>query len=210
MTFTPPEPQRTAVLFIECQNGILGEASALPALAQDARRVVATMSRLAAGARAAGARIVHLTYAPVAGNRSSNRRTPLIRRIHPLLAEWHPGHPAVEPIPEIGVTADDLVLQRHTGISPTYGTETFRLLRNLGIDAVVIAGVSANIAVPLVAAEAADEDFDVFVARDAVAGTPPEHAESMMRHTLAFLAILCTTDELLAAWDSATRREAAG
>jgi nicotinamidase-related amidase len=203
MAFTPPHPQRTAVLFIECQNGILGASSALPALAQDARPVIEKMARLAGGARAAGAIVVHLTYAPVAGNRSSNHRTPLIRRIHPLLAQWHPGHPAVEPIPEIGVGANDIVLQRHTGISPTYGTETFRLLRNLGIDAVVIAGVSANIAVPLVAAQAADEDFDVFVVRDAIAGTPPEHAESMLRNTLAFLATLCGTDELLAAWSAA-------
>lgn len=200
MAFTAPDPRSTAVLFIECQNGILGPSSVLPALAHDARPVVAAMARLAAGARSAGARVVHLTYVPLAENRSSNRRTPLIRRIHALLGEWHPGHPAVEPIAEIGVAEHDLVLPRHTGISPTYGTETFRLLRNLDLDAVVIAGVSANIAVPLVAAQAADEDFEVFIARDAVAGTPSEHVESMMRNTLAFLATLCTTDDLLTAW----------
>jgi nicotinamidase-related amidase len=201
--FAAPDPRSTAVLFLECQNGVLGASSALPALAKDARPAIETMARLAAGARTVGARIVHLTYAPLAGSRSSNRRTPLIRRIEPLVAEWHPGHPAVQPIPEIGVGADDLVLQRHSGVSPTYGTETFRLLRNLGIGAVVIAGVSANVAVPLVAAQAADEDFDVIIARDAVAGTPPEHVESMMRHTLAFLATLCETDQLLAAWGAA-------
>lgn len=200
MAFTAPAPQRTAVLFIECQNGLLGDGAVLPALAEAARPAVAAMARLARGARAAGARVVHLTYAPVAEGRSANRRTPLTRWLEPLIAGWHPGHPATEPIPEIGVAEGDLVLSRHTGISPTYGTETFRLLRNLGIGAVVLAGVSANVAIPLVAAEAADEDFDVVVARDAVAGTPADYAEAVLRHTVAHLATVCGTDELLGAW----------
>jgi nicotinamidase-related amidase len=187
-------------LFIECQNGLLGDGAVLPALADAARPAVGAMARLAAGARAAGARVVHLTYAPVAGGRSANRRTPLTRWLEPRVGGWHPGHPATEPIPEIGVAADDLVLVRHTGIAPTYGTETFRLLRNLGIEAVVLAGISLNVAIPLVAAQAADEDFDVYVARDAVAGTPAEYAAAVLDHTVAHLATLCATDDLLAAW----------
>jgi hypothetical protein len=31
-------------------------------------------------------------------------------------------------------------------------------------------------------------------------GTPPEHHASMLRHSLAFVARLATTDELLAEW----------
>lgn len=195
-----PDPQSTAVCFIECQTGVLGVDAVLPALAREARGAVDAMARLAAGARAAGARVVHLTYAPVGEGRSTNRRTPLAQQIAHVVDGWQPGHPATEPIPEIGVGEGDLVLARHTGISPTYGTETFRLLRNLGIEAVVLAGVSLNVAVPLVAAQAADEGFDVYVARDAVAGVPASYGESVLRHTLAFLATLCDTDELLSAW----------
>lgn len=200
MPFAVPAPERTAVLFIECQNGLLGDGAILPDLAGDARPAVGAMARLARGARAAGARVVHLTYAPVASGGSANRRTPLTRWLTPLVAGWHPGHPATEPIPEIGVADGDLLLPRHTGISPTYGTETFRILRNLGVGAVVLAGISLNVAVPLVAAHAADEDFDVYVAGDAVAGTPRGYAADVLHHTVAHLATICGTDELLGAW----------
>ena len=64
-----------------------------------------------------------------------------------------------------------------------------------------IAGISVNIAIPVVATEAVDEDFDVVIATDAVAGDPPEHVASMMQYTLAFIARLSTVDELLAGWD---------
>lgn len=191
---------QTAVLFVECQNGLLGPDSALPAIAAAARPRLPAMARLARGARAAGVQVVHLTYAPVAGNRSSNRRPPLFAGLLPKLADWHPGHPAVEVVPEIGVDPNDLVLQRHTGMSPTHGTETFNLLRNIGVRTVVMAGISVNVAIPVVATEATDEDFDVVIASDAVAGAPEEHVTSMLSHTLPFIASLRTVDELLDEW----------
>jgi biuret amidohydrolase len=200
-----PDPGSTALLFIECQNGLLGEASVLPMIAQAARPRLPGMGRLAAGARAAGAQVVHLTYVPVAGNRSSNRRPPLFARMLDSLAEWNPSHPAVQVIPEIGVGADDLVLARNTGLSPTYGTETFKLLRNMGLRTIVMAGISVNVALPVAATEATDEDFDVIIPSDAVAGAPPEHVTSMLTHTLPFIATISTVDKLLAGWNVADR-----
>lgn len=193
----------TAVLFVECQNGLLGADSVMRTIAEGARPQIDSMGRLARGARDAGVQVVHLTYAPVAANRSSNRRPPLFARLLPALDAWHPTHEATQPIPEIGVGPDDLVLQRHTGLSPTYGTETYKLLRNLGVRTIVFAGISVNVAIPVAATEATDEDFDVVIASDAVAGAPPEHVESMLRHTLPFIATLRTVDELLASWGSA-------
>jgi nicotinamidase-related amidase len=200
MTTDGPDAATTAVLFVECQNGLLGDASVMRTLAAGAAGPVAAMGRLARGARQAGAQVVHLTYSPLAGNRSSNRRPPLFARLLPALAEWHPNHPAVQPIPEIGVGPDDLVLQRHTGLSPTYGTETYKLMRNIGMKTLVLAGLSANIALPVAATEATDEDFDVIIPSDAVVGTPAEHVESMLRHSLPFIATIRTVDELLTGW----------
>ena len=97
---------------------------------------------------------------------------------------------------------DDLVLPRHQGISPVHRTEVLSILRNMGIDEVVLAGVSTNLAIPAVAVAAADEDFAVTIATDAAVGTPAEHHASMLRHSLAFVARLATTDELLAEWSA--------
>jgi len=141
-----------------------------------------------------------------AADRSSNRRAPLFARLLPALDHWTPDHRATQVIPEIGVGPDDLVRQRNTGLSPTHGTETFKLLRNVGVRTIVIAGISVNVAIPVAATEATDEDFDVLIPRDAVAGAPAAHVESVLQHTLAFIATLCTVDDLLAGWGVATGR----
>ena len=195
------EPNATALLFVECQRGVVGDLSVLPALAESARPALRTMGRLAAGAREAGVQVVHLTYLPLAGGRSASRRAPLMRATSSN-AGWNESHPAVEIVPEVGVGPEDLVLPRHQGISPVHRTEVLSVLRNMDVDEVVVAGVSTNLAIPLTAAGAADENFAVTVATDACVGTPPEHHASMLRHSLAFVARLATTDQLLAEWSA--------
>jgi len=191
------------VVFVECQRGVVGDLSVLPALAEAAQPALRTMGRLAAGARARGVLVAHLTYFPLAGRRSENTRAPLTRATSATEA-WHPAHPAYEIVAEIGVGPDDLLLPRHQGISPVHHTEVLTILRNMGIDEVVVAGVSTNLAIPLTAVGAVDEDFAVTVPTDATVGTPQTHHESMLRHTLAFVARLATTDELLAEWSAAS------
>jgi nicotinamidase-related amidase len=157
------------------------------------------MARLASGARGVGVQVVHLTYLPLADGRSASQRAPLMRATSSTAA-WKESDAPLEIVTEIGVGPDDLLLPRHQGISPVHRTEVLSILRNMGIDNVVVAGVSTNLAVPLVAVGAADEDFGVTVATDATVGTPPEHHASMLRHSLAFVARLATTDELLTEW----------
>ena len=193
------EPRSTALLFVECQRGVIGDLSVLPALAEAAQPALAAMARLAAGARAVGVQVAHLTYLPLAGGRSASQRSPLMRATAST-ASWQASDAPLEIVPEIGAGPDDLVLPRHQGISPVHRTEVLTILRNMGIDTIVVAGVSTNLAVPLVAVGAADEDFAVTVATDATVGTPPEHRASMLRHSLAFVARLATTDELLTEW----------
>jgi nicotinamidase-related amidase len=195
------EPRRTALLFVECQRGVIGDLTVLPALAEAAQPALAAMARLAAGARSAAVQIVHLTYLPLAGGRSASQRSPLMRATASTSA-WRDDDAALDIVPEIGVGPEDLVLPRHQGISPVHRTEVLTVLRNMGLDQVVVAGVSTNLAILLVAVGAADEDFDVTVATDATVGTPEEHHVSMIRHSLAFVARLATTDELLAEWSA--------
>jgi nicotinamidase-related amidase len=193
------DPRHTALLFVECQRGVIGDRSVLPGLAEAARPALAAMARLAAGARSAGVQMAHLTYQPLAGGRSASQRSPLMQATA-RTASWRADDPALEVVPEIGVGDDDLVLPRHQGISPVHRTEVLAILRNMAMAEVVVAGVSTNLAVPLVAVGAADEDFGVTVATDATVGTPATHHASMLRHSLAFVARLATTDELLTDW----------
>ena len=195
------EPRSTALLFVECQRGVIGDLSVLPALAEAAQPALAAMARLAAGARAVGVQVAHLTYLPLAGGRSASQRSPLMRATAST-ASWQASDAPLEIVSEIGAGPDDLVLPRHQGISPVHRTEVLTILRNMGMEHVVVAGVSTNLAVLLVAVGAADDDFAVTVATDATVGTPPEHHASMLRHSLAFVARLASTDELLADWSA--------
>jgi nicotinamidase-related amidase len=192
-------PDQTALLFLECQRGVVGDLSMLPALAEAAAPVLATMGRLAAGAREAGVAVFHLTYLPAAGGRSTNRRSPMMRATISS-ASWTADHPAAQVVDEIGIDPSDTVLARHSGISPVWRTETLTILRNMGIEEVVVAGVSTNWAIPLTVAAIADEDFTPVIPTDAVIGAPAEHHESMLRYALGFVARLTTTDDLLAEW----------
>jgi nicotinamidase-related amidase len=195
------DPTATALLFVECQRGVVGDHSVLPALAEAAQPALATMGRLASGAREAGVQVVHLTYLPLADGRSASRRTRLVQTTSARGGgAWSESDPALEIVPEIGLDPRDVVLPRHQGVSPVHRTEVLTILRNMGMDELVVAGVSTNLAIALTAAGAADEGFAVTIATDAAVGTPPEHHQSMLRHSLRFVARLATTDELLAEW----------
>jgi nicotinamidase-related amidase len=196
------DPAHTALVMIECQRGVVGDLSVLPDLAAAAQPVLETIGRLAHEARRAGMTFVHLTYAPLAAGRSINQRSPLTRGTTST-SSWSPERPGAEVVSVIGVEAEDLVFERHQGISPVHRTEVLSVLRNMGIDELVVAGVSTNLAVPAVAVGASDEDFSVVVVPDATIGVPESHHQSMLRYSLAFVARLQSADEVVAAWQAA-------
>ncbi|HVU72898.1 MAG TPA: cysteine hydrolase [Mycobacteriales bacterium] len=201
----PPRPKdlgelsSTAVLLIECQEGVLGTGSVLPDLADAARPIVPALARLAEGARAVGARLAHVTFEGLSWDYPAPRNAPLWRVAGAALG-WGPGHPAAAVIAEVGVAPGDLVMPRHHGLNPMRGTEVLPVMRALGVTTLVVAGVSTNVAIPAVVTDAVNEGFRVVVPSDAVAGTPPEYSAAVVRHTLAVLATITTVDELLGHW----------
>ena len=56
------EPATTALVLQECQNGVIGELSVLPALVESAKEgLIPNLAALADVARAAGVRVIHCT-----------------------------------------------------------------------------------------------------------------------------------------------------
>jgi nicotinamidase-related amidase len=196
---TMSDPVCSALVMNECQRGVVGDLSVLPDLAAAAQPVLETIGRLAREARRCGVTVVHLTYAPLAGGRSTNQRSPLTRATAST-SSWGPERPGAEVVPAIGVEPGDLVFERHQGISPVHRTEVLSVLRNMGIDELVVAGVSTNLALPALAVGASDENFSVVVVPDATIGVPESHHQSMLRYSLAFVARLLSADEVVAAW----------
>jgi nicotinamidase-related amidase len=194
------DPRTSAVVCIELQNGVLGAETPLPALAEEARGMVKSAARLLAGARAAGVPVVHSTFGGWLG--STNFGTaPLWRATAPGTADWGPGHPGVEVLPEL-LEPSDIVLPRHHGLSATSGTELVALLRGRGVTDVIVAGVSLNVAIPLTVGDLSHEHLRAYVPRDAAVGTPAEYSEQVLRHTIGMLARVTTVDAIVGAWEA--------
>jgi nicotinamidase-related amidase len=193
-------PSSTALVIQECQNGVIGPDSLLPLLAEAAVPAVPRIAQLAHAARAAGIPVIHSVATTRADGYAEPRNAPLYRMAagagRPLLA----GTPAAEVIAEIGQDDRDLVVARAAGLGPMYDTGLELLLRRLGVGTVVVAGVSVNIAILDLVLDCVNAGFEVVLPRDAVAGVPPEYAETVIDNTLRLLARVERTRDVLACW----------
>jgi nicotinamidase-related amidase len=195
---SPEDATTVAVVCVECQNGVLGPESVLPALAADASDLIGKLRRLLDAARASGLRVVHATYeGSLGGNHIGTAR--IWRTIGPATAGWAPGTVATQVIPEL-LAPSDLVLPRHHGLFPTLDSELLPVLKGLGVRTVVLAGVSLNLALPVTAGHTTQAGFRLIIPRDAVGGTPADYAEQVLDNTIAVLGRLTTVDDLIAEW----------
>lgn len=195
------DPATTAVVTSELQNGVLGEQSALPALADAARATtLPAVARLVKAARSAGVQVVHATVYRRADGKGANRNARLFGGVKRSPVQLLPGTPEVEVVPEVGVEPEDLVLTRTHGLNPMAGTDLDAVLRNLGVRTIVVAGVSVNIAITNLVMDGINRGYQVVLPRDAVCGIPADYADAVIDNTLALLATVTTVDELAGIW----------
>ena len=196
------DPTHTALVLQEVQNGVVGEPSALPALAEAAAAVdlIGHCAQLARAARRRGVPVVHCTAETRADGRGANRNARLFAGILKAPVRMTPGTAAVQVPDAIGVEPEDLVLPRLHGLGPMTGTQLDPVLRNLGVTTIVGVGVSLNIGMTDLAFAAVNRGYQCVLVRDAVAGVPPEYGQAVLDNTLALVATLASTAEILAAW----------
>ena len=197
------DPRHTAVVTSEVQNSVVGEHSALPALAEAARPMIANVARLCAAAREHGAQVIHCTAARRADGKGSNQNARLFLGVRKSPVTMLPGTAEVNVVPELGPDERDLVLSRLHGLNPMAGTDLDPVLRNLGITTIVVTGVSVNIAVTNLVMDAVNLGYQAVVPRDAVTGIPADYADALIDNTLALLATVTSTDDVLRAWKDA-------
>ncbi|KPI00797.1 isochorismatase hydrolase [Actinobacteria bacterium OK074] len=193
-------PASTVLLTVECQRGVVGPGSALPELAAEAREsgALGNVARLVAAAHDSGVQVVHAIAERRPDGRGASRNARLFHAAERLPVQQVSGTAAVRVAPPIEVRDEDVVVRRLHGLSPLAGTEVDALLRNLGCRTLVVTGVSANVAVPNAVFDAVNHGYTVVVPGDAIAGVPSEYTPAMIRNTLALVATVATTDEVLA------------
>ncbi|MDQ1043722.1 cysteine hydrolase [Streptomyces sp. V4I2] len=194
------DPATTVLLTVECQQGVVGPDSALPELAKEARSsgALANVARLVADAHEGGVQVIHAIAERRPDGRGASRNARLFRAAERLPVQQLSGTTAVRLAAPIEVAEEDFVVRRLHGLSPIQGTEVDALLRNLGCRTLIVTGVSANVAIPNAVFDAVNRGYTVVVPTDAIAGVPSDYTPAMIRHTLALVATVATTDEVLA------------
>ncbi len=198
------QPSRTAVVLQECQNGIIGTESGLPAMAEAARSsgCIDAVVRLVHAARSAGVRVIHSVFHQRADGWGDNTDLGLFKAIDESPVKLRPGSAAVGVLEEIGVAPADFTIVRHHGVSPFPTSELDPVLRNEKISTIVPAGVSVNWAITGLTFDAINRGYDVVIPRDAVTGIPSEYVELAIEHSLAFVSTISSTEEIVAAWSN--------
>ncbi|APY89409.1 cysteine hydrolase [Streptomyces alfalfae] len=196
------DPASTALLTVECQQGVVGAESALPELAAEARASGAldNVAQLVAAAHGHGVQVLHAVAERRPDGRGANRNARLFRAAGRLPVRQLSGTAAVRIAPPIEVTDEDLVVRRLHGLSPLAGTDVDPLLRNLGCRTLLVTGVSANVAIPNAVFDAVNLGYTAVVPADAIAGVPADYTPAVVRNTLALVATVTTTEDVLDVW----------
>ena len=195
------DPAHTAVLVMECQNGIVGGGAALGALGEAVARhgTIGAIRRVLDGARAWNVPIFYLTVARRTDSGGGTANCVLLalgRKGEPLV----PGSERQAVVDALAPRECDYVLTRFHGVTPFHGTELDQLLRNLRIRTVIATGVSVNIGITGLTIEAVNSGYQVVIPREAVTGTPDDYVDAVMNNTLRLLATVTSVDQVLAAW----------
>jgi nicotinamidase-related amidase len=197
------QPDTTIVLTQECQRGIIGDLGqgVLPGAAHDVG-LVEKVGRIVQAGRDAGCRVLHCVAEGRPDNPASADNAPILRagKRSGSTGEWDPR--GMEIVDGIDVADTDITSVRTVQMSPIIGTEVPTILRNLGVKTVVAVGVSANLGIPNVAIDCANLGFEVVIPRDAIVGFPLDYVDAVVKNTLAMVAKICTTDQLVEIWSA--------
>ena len=200
--------ERTGLLIVELQNDIVHEANigkkgfrGVLAAQVQRRGVLPKVRGLIDAAHAAGVPVGYINYARKPD--FPRPKTLLHRRTaaEPTLIEGTWGaetHAAVAP----GV--QDFVFTRCVAVDGSYGTQLYPVMRMLRRDALLICGVSTNLAVEGIVRASVNRGFEMFVVEDCCASFPDEWHEFSIRNIMPLLATVTSCAAALAALEAAS------
>lgn len=111
---------------------------------------------------------------------------------------WPKGSLEHEIVSEITPLDHELVIDKNAS-SPFNGTGIDQLVRNMGLETLVLTGMATDMCVETTARDAADRGYNVIVVEDAVATFFPEHHRSALSALARVYAQVWSTDRVLSA-----------
>lgn len=193
--------QKPALIINEMQVGLLdAKKSIFPALAEIAaeRNIVANIAELIAAFRARGHPIFY-TPAINRADMADKKINTLIAAMSAKMRNMLDGSPEVEHPPAIAPTSADFVTDRGDNLIAFHGTSLDLTLRRLGVETVVITGISTNIAVTGLTIAAVEFGYHAVIPEDCIAGADREAHRVIVEHQLRMLATITDKDAVIAA-----------
>lgn len=199
---------RAAVLTMELQEGVVGSAALMQSLVEEVEKVGLrdVAGRLCDNARQRGVQVVHCVAENRPDGRGATDNCAVFALNNRLRRETGStpidiGTPGAALIAELGPDPSDVVVSRIHGLTPFTQTSLDQILRNLGVDTIIITGVSVNIGILGTVISAVDLGYNVVLVRDGVCGVPREYADAVLEHTMALLATVVSSADIFAAWE---------
>ena len=195
------DPKRTVLLFFDMQNGVAKKHD--PTAPKQYESVISNSVKLLSAARAAGAAVAYTQHYTDKGV-FRNRITDTDSHLHPWPAEG-PRGPGEVLLPGTWETqiVDELTPQPEDFLIPKYRWNAFyqtcldMMLRNRGIDTIVIVGGSTDFGVAGTAWAARDLDYNIVVVSDACTSAEQDNHEQLMRRMFPRMGRVRTTDEVV-------------
>jgi biuret amidohydrolase len=195
-------PDQCAVLVQELQEGVVGSTSRLSALAEVVHEssLLIHAAKVLSSARRSGVPVIHCTAENLPGGLGRNTNARLFVAARKLGMDNESGSDSVRPVGDLGPFSTDIVLPRFHGLSPLTGSSLDSVLRNSGVRALVVMGVSLNVAIPNLIFDAVNRSYQVVLVSDAVAGVPREYGTQMIEHTLSLVCTIASSEQVVNAW----------
>lgn len=200
-------PTDSALVIFECQEGVIGETSHLPALAASAREVglVENTRSLLDAARASRVNVLYCKVEKRRDGLARSASTPLEIRLQARAdasAGSTPGPDMGEIVGELAPGPGEAVVAREHGMTGFYESGLDACLRGARVRTLVLCGVSLNIGILGTAIEAVNRGYTVVIPKDCVAADPPEYADAVLRYSIRNIAFLTTRSDVEAVWMS--------
>ncbi len=196
--------KNTALIISECQRGIVEQGmGGYEGLIDQVRQrgILPRIAELAARFRAVKRPVLHLTIAhraDFADVPANTLLTVMAHRNRALVA----GTPEAEIIAELSPAPTDFVVSRSSGLLGFGGTALDAMLRRMRIEAVVIAGVSTNVAVAGCSMIAADLGYEVLIPEDCIAAGDAAAHDLIVREQLRMIARITCAAHIKALLDN--------
>jgi biuret amidohydrolase len=212
MTLARADLARAALLIVDMNRSHLDHAIGHLLVAKaDAERIIATAARVREAWRAAGLPVIfvrtHHRYDPVRGavvddknpfwQAQHDRAIPGLGTKRKTLAVE--GAAVTEVVPELAPRPDEFTVFKHR-YSPFHNTDLELLLKNLGVETLVIGGVNTNNCVLCACFEAFNRDLKVVVVEDMCASmNGADYHAAGIKLIGAALGWIVRADEIIAA-----------